>query len=102
MHSLDPAAPEEPPTGADTVTEASLYEQEVELAQSAPSVDVLEPAPTPSASDLDPALRLQDAPANWAGAGDVGPVGEPAPEADPGNPAAEPYAPLADSGRQGI
>jgi hypothetical protein len=103
MHLLDPyglppaTPPERLPDEEEELVTADHVEEE-ELASEAPSVEVLEPGEDVAISDLDPAMRLQDAPNTWLGDDEAPPEAEP--EGDTST--VEPYAPLTDSGGQGI
>jgi hypothetical protein len=103
MHLLDPyglppsTEPERLPDEDGQLTTADHIEEE-ELAREAPSVERLEPGQDRASSDLDAAMRLQDAPTTWLGGDDAAPDAE----QESAGSDAEPYAPLTDSGGQGI
>lgn len=103
MHLLDPfglppaTPPERLPDEEEELVTADHVEEE-ELASEAPSVEVLEPEEEVTSSDFDPAMRLQDAPNTWLGDDDAPPEAEPTGD----EAAVESYAPLTDSGGQGI
>jgi hypothetical protein len=103
MHLLDPyglgpATTSQSPAGEDEVAPAPGHAAEVELARQAASAEILEPDEDVSSSSIDPALRLQDAPEDWVG----NEGGAQASEDATAEPAGEPYAPLIDSGGQGV
>jgi hypothetical protein len=107
MHLFDPygfgaTVPEQPPEEEWDAAHA----EEVELARAAPAVEQLEYGATEETSALDPALRLQDAMGPLLRRGHaLDPAGgdaadEDAADVDGGD--AEPYAPLVDTGDQGL
>ncbi|GAC1447320.1 MAG: hypothetical protein PVSMB4_02440 [Ktedonobacterales bacterium] len=103
MHLIDPYGigsntPAEPAADAHADLSSPTHDAEVQLAASAPDVEVVSPGETASGSDLDPAMRLQDAPATWV----ESEADTAVPDAAPSDAGAEPYAPLQQSGDQGI
>jgi hypothetical protein len=108
MRLLDPYGysglelPEPSDTDDDDEIITAAHEEEHELAEQAPLVEHLVSSPDMSTSDIDPSLRLQDSPEGW--------LDQPGEEAGPEEPASEEsseeapeeYAPLVDSGGQGI
>jgi hypothetical protein len=97
-YGLGPSTPAEPAADSHEDLSTPGHEAEIQLAAHAPQVEVVVPGETASGSDLDPAMRLQDAPANWA----ESEPGEAVPDEAPPDPGAEPYAPLQEGGDQGI
>lgn len=103
MRLLDPYGlgglelPEPVDTDDDEIITAA-HEEEHELAERAPSVERLVSSPDMSTSDIDPSLRLQDSPDGWFDQPDE----EALPEEPASEEAPEEYAPLVDSGGQGI
>lgn len=97
-YGLPPATPRERPAGDEESIETPEHAEEEDLAREAPEVETVEPGPGVAGDDLDPAMRLQDAPSTWLGGADA----PPEPEQDSDVAPAEPFAPLTDSGGQGI
>lgn len=103
MYLLDPyglppaTEPESLPDEDGQITTPDHVEEE-QLAREANGVERMEPGQDQASSDLDPAMRLQDAPNTWLGGDDTPPEAE----QESGGQDAEPYAPLTDSGGQGI
>ncbi len=96
LGGLEPSGPAYTDDDDEIVTAA--HEEEHELAEQAPSVEHLASSPDMPTSDIDPSLRLQDSPDSWRDqpSEETG-ADEPASEETP-----EEYAPLVDSGGQGI
>jgi hypothetical protein len=107
MRLLDPYGyggldlPEPADTDDDEIITAA-HEEEHELAEHAPSVEHLASSPDMSTSDIDPSLRLQDGPETWFDQPDEEAGPEESASEDTSEEAPEEYAPLVDSGGQGI
>ena len=104
MHLLDPYGLDgaSPSPSAEAEAEAqtqAIHAAEQALAQQAPIVEQVIPAADGSTSDMDPALHLQDAVTTWLDSGDAH---ESTSESADDEASVEPYAPLMDSGDQGI
>ena len=108
MYLFDPfgigaSTPDEPAEHTDQPIAVPERQTEVELAHGIPAEEQQPASEDLSASGLDPAMRLQDGVGTWSEGDDVTPseVGS-TDSPEPGEPVPEPFAPLTDSGGQGI
>jgi hypothetical protein len=108
MNLLDPfGLGPSTPTPADASTGQPLAvpgrQAEVDLARGTPATEHQPLSENMSVSGLDPALRLQDGVGTWPQTDDTSPEDVGAADApDPTTPDPQPFAPLTDSGGQGI
>lgn len=108
MHLLDPyglgaSTPTPPASDPEQPLPVPERQEEVDLAQGSPPEEQQPLSESIAISGLDPALRMQDGVGTWPDAGDttadeVGSADFP----DGAEPDAEPFAPLTDSGGQGL
>lgn len=101
-YGLGPSTPEPPAADSQEPILPPEYAEEVERAGDATSVEPDTPDLDADSSDLDPALRMQEAPGTWSGADDASQQGAEGDAAQLDLGDGDTYAPLDDSGDQGM
>jgi hypothetical protein len=102
-YGLGPSTPDNADASPDQPIAVPERQEEVDLAAVTPASEQQPVNEDLSLSGLDPALRLQDGVGTWPRTDDVTPdeIGS-ADAPDPAEPDPQPFAPLSDSGGQGI